>query len=165
MVICEPQSVASARIDRSAPFDTRNFTISGWFCAAAHITADWSRMRSRRLTSAPSRTSASATRDVARPCRQHQRRLAVLVGDVGVRPGFEEQLDQRHVGHFDRLGERARAIAVDDVGARAPPDQRQDQLAIDLVGGPVQRRRAVSLRLVDVGALRNHLQRRLAIAA
>ena len=39
LVICVSQSVAFARTERSAPFETRNATMSAWLSPAAHITA------------------------------------------------------------------------------------------------------------------------------
>ena len=44
----------------SAPFDARNFTISAWLCAAAHISADCPPKVSLALTSAPASTSSFA---------------------------------------------------------------------------------------------------------
>ena len=152
LLICVGQSVDRARIDRSAPFDTRNATISAWFSPAAHITADWSLNCSRRLTSAPCFTSSSATATSAGTRCQHQRRLPVLVGDVGVGAGFEQHPDERHVGDTGRFSQRARAIVVDDVGLGAFLQQPLHQLLIDAVRGPVQRRCSVRLRAVHVDA-------------
>jgi hypothetical protein len=96
--------------------------------------------------------------------REHQRRLSVLVGDVGVRSGFEQHAGHFEIGNPDRFGQRARAVFVDGLCAGAFLEQRRDELAIDAVHGPVQRSRPVDLRLVDVHALGDHRQRGSAVA-
>jgi hypothetical protein len=44
-------------------------------------------------------------------------------------PRFDEQLDQRQVGHSDRLGQRAGAVTVDDVGAFRNHRQRHTSIS------------------------------------
>ena len=54
------QSRTAPRAFTSAPFASKNLIISGWLCAAAHISGDWPPQCSFAFTSAPALTSTFA---------------------------------------------------------------------------------------------------------
>ena len=84
---------------------------------------------------------------------RHQRRQAVRLRRVRIRPGGEEPLDHRRARVLARPGERRHAVIVRRVHVGAGAEEQLDRLAVVPVGRPEQRRRAIGPRGVHVELL------------
>ena len=96
--------------------------------------------------------------------RQHQRCLTVQIGALNSCAGIEQRFHHPGIGDLDGFGERRGSELIGDVGFRFLRDQSVEQFVVDLEDRPVDRTGAVGLRLIDIRARSNPLERGLAIA-
>ena len=114
------QSRTTPRASTSAPFSSRNFTISGWLCAAAHISADLPAPGFLRVDVGTGLDQQLGGVDVAGARDDHQRRLAFGVRAIRIRRRPSSSALMIGVGADDRgFRQRGRAVVVRrvDVGA------------------------------------------------
>ena len=96
---------------------------------------------------------------------EHQRRLAIRIGSLGVRAGVEQHFHHSGVGQLGGLRDWRGSELISYIQVRLPGDQRPEQLVIDSVDCPVDRARTVGLRFIHIGhigARTNPLERCLA---
>ena len=86
--LARPLAESSERAFTSAPCLMRSCTISGWLCAAAHMSAVWPRHCSRALTLAPCFEQHLRRIDAVGARHGHERGLAFAIRRFHVRAGL-----------------------------------------------------------------------------
>ena len=94
----------------------------------------------------------------------HQWRLAFRIPRVGIGARFEQRLNDRRRADDRRFGQRGRAELVLEFDVGACLDERAHELEIVVRRGVHDRGRSIRPGRVDIGTLRQELQRGRAIA-